>query len=104
MSPSAANKDSLDILSDYYFNTKSPLAFTSPLALYREAKKRYPSLTLRQVKTWLKSKDTYTLHKPVRYNFPRNRVIVTGILMISGKQIWWTSVLWHVLTSDTNFY
>ena len=24
--------------------------------------------------------------------------------MISGKQIWWTSVLWHVLTRDTNFY
>ena len=96
MSPTAANKGSLDFLSD--LDTKSPVAFTSPLALYREAKKRYPSLTLRQVKTWLQSKDTYTLHKPVRYNFPRNRVIVTGILMISGKQIWWTSVLWHVLT------
>ena len=36
-------------------------------------------MTLRQVKTWLRSKDTYTLHEPVRYNFPRNRVIVTGI-------------------------
>ena len=80
MSPTAANKDySLDFLSDYYFDTKSPVAFTSPLTLYREAKKHYPSLTFRQVKTWLQSKDTYTLHKPVRYNFPRNRVIVTGI-------------------------
>ena len=80
MSPTAANKDySLDFLSHYYFDTKSPVAFTSPLALYREAKKRYPSLTFRQVKTWLQSKDTYTLHKPVRYNFPKNRVIVTGI-------------------------
>ena len=36
-------------------------------------------MTFSQVKTWLQSKDTYTLHKPVRYNFPRNRVIVTGI-------------------------
>ena len=80
MSPTAANKDhSLDFLLHYYFNTKSPVAFTSPLALYREAKKRYPSLTFRQVKTWLQAQDTYTLHKPVRYNFPRNRVIVTGI-------------------------
>ena len=79
MSPTAANKDSLDFLSDYYFDTKSPVAFTNRLALYREAKKRYPSLTLRQVKTWLQSKDTYTLHKPVHYNFPRNRVIVPGI-------------------------
>ena len=74
MSPSAANKDFLDFLSDYYFDTKSPVAFTSPLALYREANKRYPPLTFRQVETWLQSKGTYTLHKPIRYNFPRNRV------------------------------
>ena len=74
-----SQEDFLDFLSNYYFNTKSPVAFTSPLALFREAKKCYPSLTLHQVKTWLQSKDTYTLHKPVRYNFPRNRVIVTRI-------------------------
>ena len=36
-------------------------------------------MAFRQVKTWLQSKDTYTLHKLVRYNFPRSRVIVTGI-------------------------
>ena len=76
MSSTVPKKDSLNFLC---FDTKSPVAFTSPLALYREAKKRYPSLTFQQVKTWLQSKDTYTLHKPVRYNFPRNRVIVTGI-------------------------
>ena len=79
MSPDTPNKNSLNFLSDYYFDTKSPVAFTSPLALYREAKKCYPSLTFSEVKTWLQSKDTYTLHKPVRYNFPINRVIVTGI-------------------------
>ena len=78
MSPTVPKKDSLDFLSDYYLDTKSRVAFTSQLTLYREAKKCYPSLTFRQVETWLQSKDTYTLHKPVRYNFPRNRVIVTG--------------------------
>ena len=70
-------KDSLHFLSDYYFDTTNPVVFTSPLAFYREAKKHYPSMTFRQVKTWLQSKDTYNLHKPVRHNFPRNRVIVT---------------------------
>ena len=81
MSPTAANKDSLDFLSDfyYYFDTKNPVAFSNPLALYREGRKRYPSLTVHQVKTWLQSKDTCILHKPVQYNFPRNRVIVTGV-------------------------
>ena len=79
MSPTVPKKNSLDFLSDFYVDTKSPVVFTSPLALYREARKRYPSLTFRQVKTWLQSKDTFTLHKPVRYNFPRKRVIVNGI-------------------------
>ena len=74
MSPSVPNKDSLDFLSDYYFDTNSPVAFTSPLAFYRDAKQRYSSLNFRQVKTWLQSKDTYTLHTPVRQNFPRNSV------------------------------
>ena len=78
-SPTAPEKDSLDFLSDYYFNTKSPVEFTSPLALYPDAKKHYYSLTFRQVRTWLQSKDTYTLHKPVLYNFPRNQVIVARI-------------------------
>ena len=79
MSPTAANKDSSDFLSDYYFDTKSPVVFTSLLVLYREDRKHHPSLTFHQVKIWLQSKDTYTLHKPDRYNFPRNSVIVTGI-------------------------
>ena len=79
MSPIEASKDPSDFLSDYYFDTKSPVAFTSPLALYREAQKRYLSLTFGQVITWLQSKDTCTLHKPVRYNFLRSRVIVIGI-------------------------
>ena len=38
MSSTVPKKDSLHFLSDYYFDTKSPVAFTSPLALYREAK------------------------------------------------------------------
>ena len=47
------------------------------ISILSRSQKRYPSLTFRQVKTWLQSKNTYNLHKPVRYNFPRNRVIVT---------------------------
>ena len=39
--PSTVPKEgSLHFLSDYYFDTKSPVAFTSPLALYREGKKK----------------------------------------------------------------
>ena len=104
MSSTVPKKDSLNFLSDYYSDTKSPLAFTSPLAstspLYREAKKHYPSLTFRQVKTWSQSKDTYTLQFSII--FLETESLLPG-LMISGKQIWSTLALWHVLTRNTNF-
>ena len=32
-----------------------------------------------KIKEWLMRQDTYTLHKPIRRNFKRNRVIVGGI-------------------------
>ena len=31
------------------------------------------------MRNWLRSQETYTLHKPVRRNYPRNRVFVAGI-------------------------
>lgn len=35
--------------------------------------------TREQVQEWLRGEEAYTLHKPVRYHFPRNKVIVSGI-------------------------
>ena len=67
------------LLQELYFDTKKPVAFTVVLPLYRYAKKLLPSIKLSQVKSWLEQNETYTLHKPVRYNFRRNRVIVDGI-------------------------
>ena len=32
-----------------------------------------------KVKDWLRTQDTYTLHKPVKYKFPRRKIIVGGI-------------------------
>ena len=78
MSPTEANKDSLDFLSGYYFDTKSLVAFTSPLALYREAKKHYPSLTSRQGKTWLQSKDTYNQFVII---FRETKSLLPGFMM-----------------------
>jgi len=33
----------------------------------------------KDVERWLKSQDTYTLHRPVRKKFQRNRIIVSGL-------------------------
>ena len=35
--------------------------------------------TKKQVREWLQSQDTHTLHKPTRRRFPRRRVVVYGI-------------------------
>ena len=103
MSSTVPKKDFLNFLSDYHFGTKSPVAFTSPLALYREDKTRYPSLTFHQVKTWLQSKTPTPFINQFGIIFLETVSSLPG-LMISGKQIWSTLALWHILTRDTNFY
>jgi hypothetical protein len=35
--------------------------------------------TEKEVREWLQSQDTYTLHKPTRRRFPRRQVVVYGI-------------------------
>ena len=60
-----SQEDFLDFLSNYRFSVNSPLA------LCREAKSIILSLL------FIKRLHTYILHKPVREDFLRNRVIVT---------------------------
>ena len=102
MSPNTPNKNSLDFLSDYYFNTKSPVAFTSPLALYREAKKGFLPLLFVKLKLGYNPKRPTPFINQFVIIFRETESLVPG-LMIIGKQIWWTSVLWHFSTKDTNF-
>lgn len=47
--------------------------------LFQEARKHDKNLTMKQVKTWLSGQDAYTLHKPARINFPRNKTVVSGL-------------------------
>ena len=57
------------------FFTKHAASYGGAGAIQREVGKRHK----KQVSKWLSFQDTYTLHKPVRYRFPRRRVIVGGI-------------------------
>ena len=51
--------------------------------LYREVKKEgWFQLTRKELKAWLKTQETYGIHKPARRRFKRPRVMVSGI----GKQ------------------
>ena len=79
----AKNKetDAIDaLLQRLYYDTKnSASAFTGRENVYRAAKRELPSITRRAVDNWFAGQLTYTLHKPVRFNFRRNKTIVKRI-------------------------
>jgi transposase InsO family protein len=67
-------------LNNIYTNVSNPASFSSIAALYKEAKRqRCPGVTIAKVKEFLKSQDTYTLHKQAVRRFKRNRIIVSSM-------------------------
>ena len=67
------------LLKSIYFNPKRPGSYGGVQRLWREARQTRPKLKKSDVEKWLAKQDTYTLHKPVRYKFRRQRVVVGGI-------------------------
>jgi len=60
-----------------YYDPENPASYggVQPLLrALRAAKKK--KIRRRDVEEWLRSQETYTLHKPVRKRFPRNRYVV----------------------------
>lgn len=78
MEPEADTEADDDLLLSNVY-TKSPASYSSINAVYKEAKRRDPTITLDKVKRWLGAKDAYTLHKPARRHFRRNRIKVDFI-------------------------
>ena len=73
--------DSVDSYqSSVYYNTKRSGGYGGVNRLYDDVKKEGKfKISRKQIKQLLMKQDAYTLHKPVRRNFKRNRVIVGGI-------------------------
>lgn len=67
------------LLDEVYYNPKSPAYLAGANAVYREAKKRRKTITLKNVTDYLCDQKTYTLHKPIRKRFTRNRVFAAGL-------------------------
>ncbi|GFT45129.1 retrovirus-related Pol polyprotein from transposon opus [Trichonephila clavipes] len=63
-------------LAAFYENPEVPNSFVGVEALHHSVKGKYSK---KDVKHWLSQKDAYTLHKPVRHKFQRNRVFVSDI-------------------------
>lgn len=58
-----------------YYTPRHASSYGGVQAVQREVGRKYKKF----VPQWLSLQDTYTLHKPVRYHFPRRRVIVGGM-------------------------
>lgn len=66
------------ILHKIYTNTVDPGSYASVKKLYEAGKKKYPSLTKKDVEGFLQSKDSYTLHVNKARNFSRRFYTVGG--------------------------
>ncbi len=67
------------LLDSIFYNMSSPACYTGINAVYREAKKRNSKITLEDVRKYLHKQYTYTLHKPVRRKFLRNKMKSVGV-------------------------
>ena len=61
-------------LSRVYVSPKHPSSFSRLDTLYCIAKKEFPSITHNEIKQWAEIKLLYSLHKPSRRNFKRNKI------------------------------
>jgi transposase InsO family protein len=66
-------------LKRYYYNPSRPGSYAGSENFLRALKSQKIEHDPTAVREWLKKEETYTLHRPLRRKFKRNKVIVTGI-------------------------
>jgi hypothetical protein len=66
------------LLDKVYYDPSSNACYSGVNAIHQEAKKQNPKVTKAKVVEYLQKQRTYTLHKPIRKKFARNRVVPCG--------------------------
>ena len=67
-------------LNTIYFNPSHPGSYAGPTKLYQVVKnERKHSITFKEIQEWLQDQDAYSLQKPLKYKFRRNRVVSRGL-------------------------
>lgn len=66
-----------EFLRDVYYDPSNPASYGGVSKLYAASRKK--KISKKQVKDWLASQDTYTLHKPIRQKFSTKRVYVSYV-------------------------
>ena len=76
-------------LSSVYFDPKRSGGFGGVERLYRDVKEEgMYKLTRKQILEWLMAQDAFTLHKLVRRNFSRNRVLVSDLADMQSLKVY----------------
>ena len=57
-----------------YVSPEHAASFTGLDKLYRTAKNHFPSITRKEIRKWAKSNLSFSLHKPSRRTFKRDKV------------------------------
>ena len=66
-------------LSRVYVSPKHAASFSGLDKLYRTAKNQFPSVTRKEIQKWSENNLSYSLHKPSRGTFKRNKVYAPKI-------------------------
>ena len=67
------------MLHKVYYDVAHAAGYSGVAPLFQAIKRKHPSIRKQDVEAWLRQQPTYTLHKPSRRHYPRNRVKVSGI-------------------------
>lgn len=68
--------DPLLVINQIYYDVAHPAGFSSVDKL---TKAMNGKMKRNDVKNWLQGQETYTLHKPIHKNFPRNKYILSNL-------------------------
>ena len=74
-------------LSHVYISPEHVASFTGLDKLYRTVKNQFPSVTRKEIRKWAENYLSYSLHKPSRRTFKRDKVYAPKSI-VYGKLIW----------------
>ena len=66
-------------LNKFYFDPSHPIAFAGPLKVKQVLRQNNVDTNIQNIRTWLQNQDAYSLLRPVKYKFRRQRIVTAGI-------------------------
>ena len=72
------NKENIKILNDLYSNLKFPSAFSGINSLLTQSRKYFTNIKSEDIKNFLQTQDSYTLHKLTPRKFKQYRKVLVA--------------------------